>query len=302
MTWTIGAASVHRVTELDTWRFSPVDLFAAWTDADTALAADRYAVAIDRSSGELVLSIHTYVIDIGGRRILVDTGNGDHKQRPALLPHHMLTAGYPERLRAAGIEPESIDVVTATHLHPDHCGGYTVLLDGVWTAAFPNAEYLLQDADLEWLRSLDREAADGTVAGDIARTYRDSVLPILDTARTVVGTTVVAEHEGTVVRLEPAPGHSAGHVVVRIDAPEGGGAVLVGDLIHHPLQLDRPTLTNNGDADPESAIRSRHDVLGEAASNGRLVLTAHFPVGGPERVSEANGQLTWQRGRTADLN
>jgi glyoxylase-like metal-dependent hydrolase (beta-lactamase superfamily II) len=302
LTWRIGAASVRRVTEVDTWRFAPADLFATWTDADTVVAADRYPGAIDRTSGELVLSIHTYVVDIGGRRILVDAGNGDHKERPALLPHHMLTAGYPDRLRAAGIEPETVDVVTATHLHPDHCGGYTVLVDGVWKAAFPNAEYVLHEADLDWLRQLDQEAAEGTVAGDIARTYRDSVLPIMDAARTVAGATVVAEHDGTVVRLEPAPGHSPGHTVVRIDAPEGGGVVLVGDLIHHPLQLDRSTLVNNGDADAESAACSRHDVLAEAASNDRRILTAHFPVGGPERISETNGQLTWLRGRSSDLN
>jgi glyoxylase-like metal-dependent hydrolase (beta-lactamase superfamily II) len=293
VTWRVGSASIRRITEVETWRFPPTDLFASWTDADTLLAAGRYPSTIDPGSGELVLSIHTYLIDIGDRRILVDTGNGDHKQRPALLPHHMLTAGYPERLRAAGVDPGSIQTITTTHLHPDHCGGNTVLVEGEWTTAFPNAEYLLSQGDLRLLQVLDAEALEGTVAADIARTYRDSVLPLGTAVRAVTGPEVVAEHRGTVVRLVPAPGHSPGHLVVRVDTPNGGGAVLVGDLIHHPLQLDRLMLANNGDDDSDLALLSRAAVLGEAALNRRLVLTAHFPVGSPEAVRTTEDRLSW---------
>lgn len=290
----VGEARIRRATEVADWRFPAQELIPLFDPAAFGRVAELFPEATDARSGELILSIHSYVIDLGHTRILVDPGNGDHKDRPVLLAHHGFDTGFLARLAAEGIEPDSVDIVVSTHLHPDHCGGNTRLDNGEWVPAFPNARYVFTRADLEWISALPDTADPCTVAGDLARTYDDSIRPVLPLADVVEAPLVLASHGGTEVRLIPAPGHSAGHSIVEVVDTSGAGAIVTGDVIHHPFQLLDSSLAQSGDADPAQAARTRRAVLERAAEHGWAVLTAHFPMGSPDHVIAAtDGGLAW---------
>ena len=87
--------------------------------------------------GQFLMSLQTFVIEAGGLRIIVDTGVGNSKDRP-LIPEFDHQIRFSSRtLAAAGFPPETIDFVVCTHLHADHVGWNTRLVDGEWIPTFP---------------------------------------------------------------------------------------------------------------------------------------------------------------------
>ncbi|WP_235624117.1 MBL fold metallo-hydrolase [Mycolicibacterium goodii] len=240
---------------------------------------------VDGDTADLVLAIHTYVVELGDHIVLIDAGNGNGKQRPNLLPHHMLETDYLRRLAAAGFTPDDIDIVIPTHLHPDHCGGATTEVEGVWVPTFAKATHLFSAADLTWLQSLSAaEGLDG-IAADLAQTFADSVRPIVDTASwcTVTDGDVVAAHGDSSLVVRSLPGHTGGHLALELRTGHGG-ALFTGDAVHHPIQLIYPQLSQAGDADPELAQQSRQAFLQRCAAEQFYLLTAHFAVDAAVRV------------------
>ena len=88
-------------------------------------------------TGGLKLSIHTWVVKTRNQVILIDTCNGNHKERPSFELANQLNTPYLERLAAAGVRPEDVDIVMCTHLHVDHCGWNTQLKNGKWVRLTP---------------------------------------------------------------------------------------------------------------------------------------------------------------------
>lgn len=282
----IGSAHVTQLTELAYWPFPARDLFPliseAEIDAVSGLLAEPF---VDRRSGDLVLAIHTYVVEIGGKTIVVDTGNGNDKNRPNLLPHHMFDTDYLTRFAATGIDVDTVDLVISTHLHPDHCGWNTTLDSGVWKPTFTGATYVFGRIELEGLQQLAASGADDGVVSDLVKTFEDSVRPVLDAAAWVAVDDghILVEHEETTVVVRVAPGHTGGHLTVEILTPDGG-AVISGDVIHHPIQFLYPDLCQAGDADPAVSLRTRTGLLDRCAREGILLLPAHFPLDEPIAV------------------
>jgi glyoxylase-like metal-dependent hydrolase (beta-lactamase superfamily II) len=162
--------------------------------------------------------------------------------------------------------------VLCTHLHVDHVGWNTRLVNGKWVPTFPNARYLFGRKEWEHWSSAQALHRDGDVMGD-------SVRPIIDAG---LAELVDMNHALTPeVRLEPTPGHTPGHVSVRISS-RGEEAVITGDLMHHPLQCAEPDLANNFDVDAAAARRTRRDFLARYSNKPVLVLGTHFapPTGG----------------------
>ncbi len=293
----IGAARVDQVTELDAWPFPPSGLYPDIDEATAAGALDALGDHhVDATSGDLRLAIHTYVVRLGDLVVVVDTGNGNHKERPNLLPHHRFDTDFLGRLSAAGVDAAEVDLVISTHLHPDHCGWNTQLIDGTWRPTFARATHVFSRTELDALRSLaERDDLEG-VEADLARTFEDSVRPVLDTGhwRVARDGEVLAEHEGTRVVVRAAPGHTAGHLVVEV-LSDTGGAVISGDVIHHPIQALHPGLCQGGDADAGQARATRDALLRRCADEGLLLLTAHVAVDAPLRVwldADARPRLT----------
>jgi glyoxylase-like metal-dependent hydrolase (beta-lactamase superfamily II) len=260
--WKIGNTTVTKVLELETAGA------ATWIlpDATPArLAQVPWLVPhFAGADGRAVMSVHALVIEAPGRRILVDTCIGNDKARP--IPGWDRRQGsFLADLAAAGFPAESIDTVLCTHLHVDHVGWNTRLEGTRWVPTFPNARYLFHARELAYWSENDEQ-----IYGDV---MGDSVRPVLEAGLVDL---VEADHlVAKEVRLEPTPGHTPGHVSVRLRC-HGEEAVITGDLMHHPVQCAFPDWASRADVDPEQAKRTRHGFLARSAQSSELVFGTHF--------------------------
>jgi glyoxylase-like metal-dependent hydrolase (beta-lactamase superfamily II) len=270
LSWQVGGVKITRVAELGGEPFPSTFMFpAAIPELVQRHAWLRPHFA--HEDGRLYGSIHSFIVESGKRRIMVDTCVGNDKPR-SIKAWSMLQGPFLEHLAEAGFPPESIDTVMCTHLHVDHVGWNTRLVNGKWVPTFPGARYLFGRKEWEHWSSEAAQHRDGDVMGD-------SVRPIMDAG---LAELVDVHHVLTPeVRLEPTPGHTPGHVSVRISS-HGEEAVITGDLMHHPLQCAEPDLANYFDVDAAAARRTRRDFLGRYSNKAVLVLGTHFapPTGG----------------------
>jgi glyoxylase-like metal-dependent hydrolase (beta-lactamase superfamily II) len=274
-----GRAAVARVLELRfdlTTRTFPNTPPSGWGDNADLLVPDF----LDPDSDRWRIAIQSWVIEVDGLTVVVDTGVGNDRDRPHMPPLDHLSTGFLAALRAAGIDRDTVDVVVNTHIHSDHVGWNTMLEDGAWVPTFPNARYLVPGADYRHFQP------DGPVARQSPRTeveaihqrgdrimFSDSVLPIEKAGQLVRWT---ADHQiSESLRLRHAPGHTPGSSVLWLDA--GRPAVFVGDLTHSPLQLRRPGDACAFDVDAPAAAITRRRIFTEAVRANAAVIPAHYP-------------------------
>lgn len=246
--------------------------YAEATAADVAGQPDLAPDYVD-GAGALLMAFQSFVLEGGGRRILVDTCTGNDRSRPTFGAFDHQRRPFLTELAAAGFPPESIDTVVCTHLHVDHVGWNTRLAGGRWVPTFPRARYRFGAADIElWSHSTD------PLHGPA---FADSVRPVLEAGLVdpVDGSTEL----GAGITLQPTPGHTPGHLSVWI----GQDCVVTGDVLHHPIQCRHPDWTATGDVDPDQARATRRTLLDTCAGTGALMLGTHFAGSGAGRVARA---------------
>lgn len=280
-----GKTTVERIVEIDTYWFEPEWLYANITDEQLRRHQDWLGPRFyDRQARKVALSFHSYLIRTPHHNILVDTCNGNHKPRgPKVWWQDQLAADtYLTNLARAGLTPEDIDIVLCTHLHTDHVGWNTQLKDGRWVPTFPNARYLMAKPDFDHFTKLHAAGPDYPVNHG---SWVDSVLPVVDAglAEIVDMNHVVEGNLTDGVWMEPAPGHTPGHVTIHL---KGGGhdAIMTGDIFHHPILLAEPGLEMYADWDRAQLLQSRRKILERCADASTLLLTAHFPAPTAGRV------------------
>ena len=181
----------------------------------------------------------------------------------------MMNGPYLADLAAAGVAPEAVDFVCCTHLHVDHAGWNTRLVDGRWVPTFPNAKYIFARKEYEFWESLHKEGAQARVPN----VYDDSVLPVMEAGQAVL---VDMDHQlDNGIWLEPAPGHTPGHILVNLKSGDEH-AIFSGDVIHHPIQLLRPDWSSRACEDPELSAATRRALLERVADTATLLAPAHF--------------------------
>jgi len=262
--WTIGDVRVTRVVESEA-PLPPQGLIPAATPE--ALAPHRAWLEphfLDEQ-GQFILAIQGLVIESAGSRILVDTCLGDRD-----LPFEIDgERRFLEDLAEAGFPKESIDLVMCTHLHFDHVGWNTVRQDGRWVPTFPNARYLFGRLEYDHWRT---QSSKGEI-DEYAYSFADAVEPIVDAG---LADLVEMDHRLTEhVRLEATPGHTPGHVAVRIDSA-GEQGMITGDLTHHPVQWGEPDWGMPADSDSHEAAETRRRLLAEHADTPLLVIGTHY--------------------------
>jgi glyoxylase-like metal-dependent hydrolase (beta-lactamase superfamily II) len=267
----IGAAEVFRIEESYEPNFDAAQFFPDWSADKIAphmgwMAPDHY----DRESKWLKLSIHSWLIRVDGRVILIDTCVGDLKPRPLRPKWHMKETRWLAHLAEAGVRPEEVEMVMCTHLHVDHVGWNTRLENGRWVPTFPNARYVFSKADYDYYHSVDRDPQKGPANHG---SFRDSVLPVVEAG--LAQMTNGAEAIDELVSVTPAPGHTPGTIAVNF-ASRGAHAIFCGDILHHALQIHYPDWCSFVCIDPASARTSRRDVLERCVGNGALLMPTHF--------------------------
>jgi glyoxylase-like metal-dependent hydrolase (beta-lactamase superfamily II) len=215
--------------------------------------------------GRFLQSIHTFVIQGPGFTALVDTCVGNDKDRGGRAPFHMMQTSFLEDLQTAGFPPEAIDLVVCTHLHVDHVGWNTRLEAARWVPTFPRARHLFARPEWEHWSEAPGE--------DTRRVIEDSVAPVLDAG---LADLVPMDHRvSDELWLEPTPGHTPGHVSVRLRSG-GAEAVITGDLMHHPVQVAEPGWGSHFDSDLEHARQTRRAFCDRYADTSVAVLGTHF--------------------------
>ncbi len=265
----IGDVRVGRVEENAGPSFLPEILYPDWVPEK--LEEHRHWLVprcFHERTGRLMMSLHSWVIRTAHHTILVDTCVGNHKTRSRSMWND-LDLPFLQRMRDAGVPPESVDYVLCTHLHTDHVGWNTQLKDGRWVPTFANAKYLFSKTDYDYWGRKNREepALDGA--------YNDSVLPIIEAGRAVMIDGDHAIDDG--FRIAPAPGHTPGHVTLRVES-KGASALFTGDIMHHPLQAHEPDWNSRFCEFPDDARPTRRRILESVADTDTLMLPAHFPA------------------------
>ncbi|MCA2216538.1 MBL fold metallo-hydrolase [Jidongwangia harbinensis] len=225
-------------------------------------------------------AIQTWVLRSGGRTILIDTGVGNHKERPyaQVWAHH--DSDFLANLARAGVRTAEVDVVVNTHLHIDHVGWNTHLHGRNWVPTFPNATYVMPKADFDFWNPDNNNA---TVLGrGNQNVFEDSVIPVHQAGQTLLWEDSHRLDENLV--LEPAPGHTPGSSVLTLTSGTDR-ALFVGDLVHSPVQVLEPDANSCFCEDPVAAATTRRRLLGWAADHNALVVPAHFPGGGALEVT-----------------
>jgi glyoxylase-like metal-dependent hydrolase (beta-lactamase superfamily II) len=264
MKWVVGDVTVTKVVELEMTGGTRFLLPQATREAILPIAWLRPHFADE--DGRLRMSIHSFIVETPDRRIVVDTCLGNDKQQRR-IPHWNDRDGpFLADLAAAGFPAESIDTVLCTHLHVDHVGWNTRLVDGKWVPTFPRAQYLMGRVEYEhWSNVKDRP--------DMAHILADSVSPIVEAGlATMVETNARICEE---ISLIPTLGHTPGHVSVMIQSKDQQ-ALITGDFMHHPCQIARPEWSTLADSDPDQGIETRRRMFQRLAGTPVLIIGTHF--------------------------
>lgn len=242
-------------------------------------ATTTKALARNFQSTPTEASVNGFLINTGAKLILIDTGAGS-LFGPTL---GKLVAN----LKASGYQPEQVDEIYLTHLHPDHVGG----LAANSAIVFPNAVVRADQRDTDfWLSqaNLDKASADnkGFFQGAIA-----SLSPYASAQhlKPFSGDTELAPG----VRATSSYGHTPGHTIYTVES-KGKKMVLIGDLIHvAAVQFDHPEVTIGFDSDSKSAYASRTKVFQAVAKDGTLIGASHLSFPGMGHIRVTGKSYQW---------
>lgn len=230
------------------------------------------------------LEQNALVLNTGKQLILFDTGMGDSMGEAGKM-FGPTTGKLLQNMRAAGIQPEQIDLVVLTHAHCDHCWA---LIDAKGERNFPNAQVAISELDLKyWTDSNNKRGPEFMAAFIDGATknlaaYRDRMIMVKDGQEVTGGVTALF-----------APGHTVGHHCYAISS---GNQVMVntGDLAHHQvLLLKKPNWEFAFDTDPKLSAQSRSRMLDRLATDKHAILSYHFPWPGLGHVARNGEGYDW---------
>jgi len=264
----LGGAEIHQVEEM---RFKmPISMFGAGQELLERNRDWLFPTYVD-TAGQWDNVVQNWVLVIDGKVVVIDPCTGNGRNFPHFPPVHMLDTPYIERFASTGIRPEDVDCVFCTHLHMDHCGWNTRLVDGRYVPTFPNARYVMVRREFErW----DPRRDGHVYVRENAGTFENSVLPVLEAGLAQLVPDRFRISEGLFV--EPAHGHTAGHSLLRM-ITGGREAWFVGDVFHHPLEVRYPALDAGTCEDFAATLATRRRVIDTCLENNALLVPAHFP-------------------------
>jgi glyoxylase-like metal-dependent hydrolase (beta-lactamase superfamily II) len=265
----IGKAQVTNVIEYSGPTHDPAVVFPDLSAADLTriapgLAPHHYVPAMNR----FIVTIQLWIIRFGANVVVIDTGVGNFKTRPAARMNMLNTLVMPW-LEAAGAGPDQVTHVVNTHLHSDHVGWNTRLADGRWLPTFPKARYLMPRADFDLFEGQYR----GGNALASGGSFADSVLPVV--AAGLVDFVEAGQTIAECLEIEPLPGHTPGQYGLRLRS-EGQEGMFCADVMHSPMQIALPDLNTAFCMQPDAARATRRAFLQRMVARGALIMPCHF--------------------------
>ena len=277
--WQVGQVKITRVIEMEVAGGTKFILPQA--TPEEVLKMPWLIPHFADEDGKLIMSIHALLIETPSHKMIVDTCIGNDKERN-IPSWSNLQLPFLEDLQIAGSDRMEIDVVMCTHLHVDHVGWNTMLVDGEWVPTFPNARYLIGKKEYEYWDNADPGELNGGV-------MEDSVRPVFE-----AGLVDLVEMDHQVckeIRFEPTTGHTPGHVSIHISS-QGQEALITGDCIHHPCQIEKLDWASSADYDQSASTATRRDLMARYADQNILIIGTHFatPTAG---YLKSNGSDFW---------
>jgi glyoxylase-like metal-dependent hydrolase (beta-lactamase superfamily II) len=274
MQWTVGRVKITKIAEMETTGGTRFILPQA--GPDEVRARPWLIPHFANGEGRLKMAVQSLVLETPSQRIVVDTCLGNDKQGRKVAIWNNLQTRFLDDMTAAGFPPDSIDMVLCTHLHLDHVGWNTQLVDGKWVPTFSNARYVFGEREYAHWKTSN--------ASEDAPEFNDSVQPIVDAGRADL---VASDQQlSDEITLIPTPGHSPGHMSVHIRS-EGEEALLTGDVAHHPIQMAHLDWSSTVDSDPLAAATTRRALFARFADTPTLVIGGHFDAGFLKRDGDA---------------
>ena len=230
---------------------------------ESELAGELAASGITPGNWPVWVSPYTcLLIDTGSQRILMDTGAGD------MLPETGLLG---ENMRAAGIDPASVDCVLISHAHPDHTGG---------AGLFPNARIVMSRK--EW-----RFWTEGPKLPRLPEPFEEMLISMASTLLAPLGERIELVDGDTEIapgiRFVEAPGHTPGHMAL-LAASGGEHLIYAGDAAIHEIHVRNPHWSPLVDVMPDAAAQTRNRLLSRAADADAVFFGFHLP--GPGRITQ----------------
>jgi glyoxylase-like metal-dependent hydrolase (beta-lactamase superfamily II) len=282
-TFAAGDLTVHRILEMSGPTLGLRQMLPELSEE--ALAEHRAWLAPDALDADdrAIMTFQGFVVRTPHHNILIDSCIGNDKTMPPHMADWNMRQGreYELALTAAGLRYEDIDYVFCTHLHADHVGWNTRLVDGKWAPTFPKARYVFSADEVRFWEAAHAQAR--------ASVFEESVLPVLEAGRAdlVSDDAVIGDH----VRLLPTPGHTPHHVAVLVGRGRDEAA-FAGDVLHSPLQWRYPELASVIDRDGAAAAVSRRGFLERYAETGTVCCFAHTPAPSAGYVRRLGGGFT----------
>ncbi|ABD08924.1 Beta-lactamase-like [Rhodopseudomonas palustris HaA2] len=267
MGWTIGKVKITKIVEIESTGGTRFILPQATNEEIQKLP--WLAPDFANAEGRLKMTVHALVVETPTRRIVVDTCIGNDKQGRSVPTWNGLDRPFLADMAAAGYPADNIDMVICTHLHVDHVGWNTRLVDGRWVPTFSNARYVFARDEYDYWKQHSTE-------GEHAAVFADSIQPVVDAGLVdLVASDAAISDEITLI---PTPGHSPGHVSLHIRS-DGAEALLSGDVAHHPCQMAHLDWASTVDFDPKQSTESRRALFSRFADTPTLVIGGHFGPG-----------------------
>lgn len=272
MKWIVGNVEIFQIIELEGGKIIQNIL----PDATTKnIKKMKWLVPnFADENGVLKAFVQCFLIKSQNKYILVDTCNGNNKNRPNLPEWANLKIKFIEKINQLGLTPSDINYVICTHLHFDHVGWNTMLVNGKWTPTFPKAKYIFSKKEYDyWKNEPKKEMIDDLLG------IKDSVQPVIDSglALFVDDNFKLDDH----ISFIPSPGHTPGHVSIFIES-DNKKALISGDFIYHPSQIENPEWGNSVDTFPDQALKTKRKILSSIVNTKTLLIGSHFsnPSGG----------------------
>lgn len=265
-TFTIGDLTIHRIIEKQEPFLQVQKLFPDVTAEQLADGRSwMYPTSLTKDD-ELIFCYQSYVVRTPHHTVLIDSCIGNDKELARFPTMHKKTDdSYTRNLAAHGLTVNDIDYVLCTHLHWDHVGWNTRLENGRWVPTFPKARYLFTKKEYDYHAS---------ASGERRAVFVESLLPVVEANRVdfVSNTHQLGDH----VRFLPTPGHTPDHVAVCLGRGRDD-AVIVGDVVHSPLQMRYPDICLNFEEDKVQSRATRRNLLTRYCDTATLCCTNHFP-------------------------